>query len=149
MDYIYLRSKKEDIKIIVKDTERCITRVRKIGLIGIDMNSNQYYILGSFCSPKDNFSKLAALDVADNYDRHRVIPDSEILMKVTFTGLMKSFGFMSSAIKQNLDFERAEVSFNKLKERVINDTNIDDTQEGKTTAHFECLIDMNNSKIVS
>ena len=115
MDHIYLRSQKD---------ERGIRRIGAIGIKtyrrAVDNEGNmikRFVIKGSFCSPKDNFSKETAREYL--YSTLGIDITPEILEKVTFKSVMKRFKFEAPAIKQGLDWERAEASFNKLKARAI------------------------------
>ena len=130
MDYIYLRSKKE--KAIDKGKE--ITRIRKIGAIAIsDFKYDRKAIIGTICSKHDNFSKKRAIEILQERleissidssdirsDLKRKVLDPNILKKVTLKSYLKTNNLFQPALKQNIDLERAEVSFQRLKERVLN-----------------------------
>ena len=66
-EHFYLRSNKEQVVIVKKDQDVVEERTRRIGSIGInvvdrgfDKPNLTYYIVGSFCSDLDNFSKKEA-----------------------------------------------------------------------------------------
>lgn len=111
-EYIYLRTRPKE--------DGSVHRVGVLSLKTADhlFNSGSISIGISLCSPEDNFDSNYGVSFA-NGRNVKVLPDTETLKKVPFESILKAGGMEQVAKRQDLDMERSEVSYQRLRERFI------------------------------